>query len=424
MVDNIFEDSSVNSSLINTSSVNSGLINISSYKSSSSKNSYIKEELTPERKLVYLVKSIAKYQAAHNSPKLLEIAKNMYNDSKKDNFSPIMKRTYEKQVIKLLKNLSKQKYADAEYYLGKIYQEKGNYKKASKYFEFSYQNKHPMGTFELGQCYEHGYGKPKDYKIAETLYRKAAMVGYCQPAMIHLGMSYLYGSLRNKNIKEAVHWLEKATATLSENVDRDLIAKACYELYKIYALGGPNGDGSIPQDFEEALIYLKMSAENGSTEAMMEISAEMDCLDAQIKLATWYLCDHSEVVQQDKATGFYWLKQAALPKNLTTDSEKRNQGCIQFILGTYYETGIENVQSPDENEALYWFVVSAKLGITEAIEKIKEKQVEHNYEDSSISDFISVVMDKGLYGKPSESSLECQQIINDLPNRSHHSIQI
>jgi len=103
MVDNIFEDSSVNSSLINTSSVNSGLINISSYKSSSSKNSYIKEELTPERKLVYLVKSIAKYQAAHNSPKLLEIAKNMYNDSKKDNFSPIMKRTYEKQVIKLLK---------------------------------------------------------------------------------------------------------------------------------------------------------------------------------------------------------------------------------------------------------------------------------------------------------------------------------
>jgi len=296
-----------------------------------------------------------------------------------------------------------------------------------------------MGTYELAQCYQFGYGKLKNLQLADSLYRKAAMVGYCQPAMIHLGMSYLYGTLGTKSAKEAVHWLEKATATLSENVDKELISKACYELYKIYAMGSE--DGSVPQDFEEAIVYLKMAAENGSTDAMMEISniernnpekllywtkkaAEMDCLDAQIKLANWYFSEKSDVVNQDKASGFYWLKQASLPKNLQTDDEKRSQGCMQFILGTYYETGIENVQRPDENEALYWFGLSAKLGINEAIEKVREKQIEYNYEDSTISDFISQVMDKGLYGKPSESSLECQQILKDLPNKSNYSLQI
>jgi len=402
-------------------------------------NYYKEEEMTPERKLVFLVKSIAKYQACHNNQKLFEIAESMYNDSQIDTFSPAMKKAYKKQSIRIFNDLSKERYGDAQYYLGTIHEEKKNYKKAAKYYELSYQNKHPMGTFRLGQCYEYGKGKLKNIITAEILYRKAAMVGYCQLAMIHLGMSYLYGSFGKKNLKEAAHWLEKATATVSKNVDRDLLAKACYELYKLYAVGDKES-GLIP-DYEEALIYLRMSAKNGSTEAMLEIcdlerknpekllywtkkAAEMGCLEAQIKLATWYLCDNPEFVEQDKALGFYWLKQAALPKNLSTDSEKRNQGCIQFILGTYYETGIENVQLPDENEALYWFVVSAKLGITEAIEKIKEKQIEHNYEDSSISDFIDQVMDKGLYGKPSESSLECQQIIKDLPNRSHHSLQM
>ncbi|ORX76000.1 HCP-like protein [Anaeromyces robustus] len=400
---------------------------------------YYKEEITPERKLVYLVKSITKYQICHNKQKLYEIAKNMYNDSKIETFSPAMKKAYEKQSIRIFHDLSKQKHSDAQYYLGIIYEEKKNYKKAAKYYELSYQNKHPMGTYHLGQCYEYGKGKLKNVRTAETLYRKAAMVGYCQPSMIHLGMSYLNGNFGRKNLKEAAHWLEKATTTLSKDIDRDLLARACSELYKIYAIGDEES-GLIP-DYEEALLYLKMGAENGSIEAMMEIcnierkhpkkllywtkkAAELDCLEAQIKLATWYLCDHTDIVEQDKALGFYWLKQAALPKNLETDDEKRNQGCIQFILGTYYETGIEGVQLPDENEALYWFVVSAKLGITEAIEKIKEKQIEHKYEDSSISDFIDQVMDKGLYGKPSESSLECQQILKDLPNKSHHSPQM
>ena len=71
--------------------------------STSSNSNIYKEELTPERKLVYLVKSIAKYQAAHNSEKLLNIAKSMYNDSKQEHFSPVMKKTYKKQALSLLK---------------------------------------------------------------------------------------------------------------------------------------------------------------------------------------------------------------------------------------------------------------------------------------------------------------------------------
>eukprot|EP00833_Pecoramyces_ruminatium_P009966 jgi/Orpsp1_1/1183998/evm.model.c7180000087579.1 len=86
-----------------TISSNSNSIASSSTKSSSTKSSTFKEDLTPERKLVYLVKSIAKNQAARNYPKLLEIANNMYIDSKKESFSPAMKKTYEKQTIRLLK---------------------------------------------------------------------------------------------------------------------------------------------------------------------------------------------------------------------------------------------------------------------------------------------------------------------------------
>jgi len=62
----------------------------------------IKENITPERKLVYLVKAITKYQSAHNSNKLFEIAQSMYNESKDESFSPLMKKAYKKQSIRIL----------------------------------------------------------------------------------------------------------------------------------------------------------------------------------------------------------------------------------------------------------------------------------------------------------------------------------
>jgi len=58
--------------------------------------------ITPERKLVSLVKSITKSQAANNFDKLYEIAQSMYNDSKNKTFTVAMKSAYEKQAIRIL----------------------------------------------------------------------------------------------------------------------------------------------------------------------------------------------------------------------------------------------------------------------------------------------------------------------------------
>lgn len=378
-----------------------------------------KDGMTPESRLVKLLQLIKRYEASNNEEKLFKIAKSMYESFENPSYSQSMKKAYSTESLRILNKLTKNKYSEAQYYLGIVYKEKESYKKAATYFEQSYQCKHALGTYELGQCYEYGLGKTKDIKMAETLYRKAAMVGYCQPAMIHLGLAYLYGQFGQYDLNEAVNWLEKATASLSNTgVDKLLLAKACYELYKIYALGDDNA-GIIPS-IETALVYLNMSAENGFTQAMLEITklekdnsqrifywmskaAENNDLEAQINLATWYLCENTKIIKPDKALGFYWLQRASMPKILDNDNDRRNQGRIQYILGTYYETGIEGVIQPDENEALYWFGLGAKLGIKEAIEKMEEKRNAYNLEDVSLSEFVNQVTSEGFNGTQPES---------------------
>lgn len=53
-----------------------------------------------------------------------------------------------------------------------------NYEEAAKYFAMAAEKGSPSAQFNLGKCYEKGYGVKQDYKDAEICYKKAAEMGH------------------------------------------------------------------------------------------------------------------------------------------------------------------------------------------------------------------------------------------------------
>ena len=100
---------------------------------------------------------------------------------------------------------------DAEklYFSGQDYMEKGNYTEAVKYFRKAADQGHARAQYELGVCYNFGYGIRKDLKEAVKWYRKAAEQGYIY-AIFDLGECYYYGKGVPKDHKEAAKWYRKA----------------------------------------------------------------------------------------------------------------------------------------------------------------------------------------------------------------------
>ena len=80
-----------------------------------------------------------------------------------------------------------------------------------------------LGMYNLGVCYEHGNGVPKDGAEAAKWYRKAADLGDAT-AMRALGVCYYNGTGVPKDEAEAVKWCRKA-ADLGNAESKEILAK-------------------------------------------------------------------------------------------------------------------------------------------------------------------------------------------------------
>ena len=103
--------------------------------------------------------------------------------------------------------------------------------------------------FNLGTCYDKGYGVPQDYAQAVKWYRQAAEQGLAL-AQYSLGNCYVQGEVVPQDYAQAVKWYRKAA--------EQGLAKAQYDLGVCYA----NGNG-VPQDDVKAYMWFNLSSAQG-----------------------------------------------------------------------------------------------------------------------------------------------------------------
>jgi len=124
-----------------------------------------------------------------------------------------------------------------------------NYEEAVKWFRMAAEQGYHYGQFNLGLCYDKGYGITKDYTEAVKWYRMAAEQGNAD-AQFNLGNGYYNGEGVPQNYTEAVKWYRMAAE--QGNADAQFNLGNCYY----------NGEG-VPQSYNEAVKWFRMAAEQG-----------------------------------------------------------------------------------------------------------------------------------------------------------------
>ena len=157
------------------------------------------------------------------------------------------KIAYEEQVEQSIQNLggpgddfTKANAGDAvaQYRLGNVYLygtqfEKQDYAEAMKWFSKSAEQKYAPAEYQVGRMYANGFNVREDKKEAVKWYQKAADSGY-KWAQIHLGELYLHFMAEQfgvkRNFPEAYFWLTVGTIREEPNSDfvRDRDAAESY----------------------------------------------------------------------------------------------------------------------------------------------------------------------------------------------------
>ena len=127
------------------------------------------------------------------------------------------------------KYLTKAKTANANYYLGKLYEKglgvKQNINKALNYYKISNTKE---ANFALSNLYLKGKYILKNPKLAILYLKKSAKQGY-DKAQYLLGKMYLKGNeALNKDLSKAAKWLKASTK------NGEMKAKKLWEEYKLY----------------------------------------------------------------------------------------------------------------------------------------------------------------------------------------------
>ena len=170
-----------------------------------------------------------------------------------------------------------------------------------------------VAQYNLGLCYQKGYGVAQDHKQAVYWYTKAANQGHAD-AQNNLGVCYDNGEGVAQDYKQAVYWYTKAA--------NQGLAKAQFNLGLCYY----NGEG-VAQDYKQAVYWYRKAADQGVAKAQSNLG---DC----------YF--QGKGVDEDDKLAFFWHSKAA------------NQGHAwsQMRLGYFFYSG-EGVNK-DYGQARYW----------------------------------------------------------------------
>lgn len=159
-----------------------------------------------------------------------------------------------------VKRLAEKGYAEAQYWLGKMYGNgegvKMDYAEAAKWWSKAAEQGHAEAQYWLGFMYECGSGVPKDESEAVKWYRKAAEQGYAA-AQNNLGFMYYWGFGVKKDDAEAMKWWSKAFPEYRKVAEQGDADAQC-RLGFMYELGY-----GVAKDLHEARKWYQKAAEQG-----------------------------------------------------------------------------------------------------------------------------------------------------------------
>jgi TPR repeat protein len=187
--------------------------------------------------------------------------------------------------FKAIENQASQNNPDAQYALGRCYEEgmgvKRNPEAAFKCYSNAANQNHVFARCHLGFFYEKGIGTSKDEKKAFDCYQSAADQGYAAAQSL-LGFCYRNGvGVKKDGIK---------SRTCYESAANQGYAPAQCGLAEMYEYG----EGGLLKDMKKALRYYKLAAEQGH-------------LTAQFILGNLYAEGQGVIVERVKAVKWYRL---------------------------------------------------------------------------------------------------------------------
>ena len=140
-----------------------------------------------------------------------------------------------------------------EIIVAKYFYNKNDYSRAVYWYKKAAEQEDVEAQYNLGVCYENGYGVTKDTEQAFYWYNKSAEQGYAQ-AQCNLGYRYANGYGVAKDIEQAFSWYKKSA--------EQGVKEAQYSLGGFYK----NGYG-VEKDIERAFYWYNKSAEQGYAQA-------------------------------------------------------------------------------------------------------------------------------------------------------------
>jgi TPR repeat protein len=178
--------------------------------------------------------------------------------------------------------------------------------------------------FDLGEMYYNGEIVEKDFEKSFYWYSKAAEQGNAE-AQYNLGIMYNNGRGVEKDFEKASQWYLKSA--------EQGYAPAQYNLSIMYYNGK-----IIPPDLQKSFYWCSKAAEQGYAAAQYDLG----------------IMNNGRSVEKDFRKSFYLCSKAAEQGNAEAQCE----------LGEIYENSEEVPQ--DLNEALRWYLESAKQGYVKA----------------------------------------------------------
>lgn len=282
-------------------------------------------------------------------------------------------KNYSKAII-LYQPLAKKGNVFAQYQLGYCYLKGlGVIKNDKQGFEWlikAANQKLPEAEFALGMMYYHGVYVAQDLDQAISLFKKAASTSNNKPYSPHA--AYMMGLLREngygvtRNYADALHWY-----TLSAALG---LPQAEYNLGLLHYSSINNGV-QIPQDYNKALNYFFLAANQNHTKAafmegLMYSLGQGTPIDKK-QAANWYAQAAGaglDIAQYN--LGIMYYTGDGIPINLplaiqlTAKAAYNNLPAAQYLLGFFAMNGVG--MPADPQIALAWYQKSAQQGFGEA----------------------------------------------------------
>ena len=254
---------------------------------------------------------------------------------------------YEVEATKWYHKAAEQGHAQAQYNLGKMYEDgrgvQQNSKKAIEWYQKAADRGLHGALYTLGKMYEDGRGVQQNSRKAIEWYQKAADRGL-HGALYTLGRMYEEGSGVEQDSRKAIEWYRKAAQ------QRHITAQ--YKLGEIYEYGK-----GVEQNDEEAVKWYRKAAKQRSAKYWQKLSEMYDAGRGigpdDEEAFKWYsdivkfgsavdqlllgiMYANGRGVPQDDADAVKWYRKAA-QQRYSTDWQATQQA--QYRLGEMYEEG-------------------------------------------------------------------------------------